>query len=117
MFYHYGEIRAIKVVPRQQCAFVEFTTRDAAQRAAKAKYNNCVIKVRNRLGLLRTPRELESHLYFQALTYLQPFPLWQQGVKLAVNWSKDVKNGSQVCDVCKSMRIRSEFMTEPTTAV
>lgn len=61
MFYHYGEIRAIKVVPRQQCAFVEFTTRDAAQRAAKAKYNNCVIK----------------------------------GVKLAVNWSKDVKNGSQ----------------------
>ena len=47
MFYHYGEIRAIKVVPRQQCAFVEFTTRDAAERAAKAKYNNCVIKVCN----------------------------------------------------------------------
>lgn len=61
VFYHYGEIRAIKIVPRQQCAFIEFTTRDAAERAAKAKYNNCVVK----------------------------------GVKLAVNWSKDVKHGAQ----------------------
>ena len=95
MFYHYGEIRAIKVVPRQSCAFVEFTTRESAQRAAKAKYNNCVIKVRivNFLVQKAAPMVVVCmSVNIRAIVY------WRcQGVKLAVNWSKDVKHGNQVC--------------------
>ena len=42
-FYQYGEIRSIAVVPKQSCAFVQFTQRDAAERAAKECFNKLVI--------------------------------------------------------------------------
>jgi len=42
-FYQYGEIRSVTVVPKQSCAFVQFTQREAAERAAKETFNNLVI--------------------------------------------------------------------------
>ncbi|CAF3537151.1 unnamed protein product [Rotaria sp. Silwood1] len=42
-FYQYGEIRSVTVVPKQSCAFVQFTQRDAAERAAKESFNKLVI--------------------------------------------------------------------------
>jgi len=42
-FYQYGELRSVTVVPKQSCAFVQFTQRDAAERAAKESFNKLVI--------------------------------------------------------------------------
>lgn len=44
-FYQYGEIRSITVVSRQQCAFVTFTTRAAAELAAEGTFNKLIIQV------------------------------------------------------------------------
>lgn len=42
-FYHYGEIRNVSLVPRQQCAFVQFTKRNAAELAAEKTFNKLVL--------------------------------------------------------------------------
>lgn len=38
-FYAYGEIRNIRVMPKANCAFVTYSTRDAAERAIEALWN------------------------------------------------------------------------------
>ncbi|XP_061092315.1 pre-mRNA-splicing factor RBM22-like isoform X1 [Conger conger] len=45
-FYQFGEIRSTTVVPRQQCAFVQFTTRPAAELAAEKSFNKLIINGR-----------------------------------------------------------------------
>lgn len=42
-FYQYGEIRNITMVARQQCAFVQFTKRTAAELAAEKTFNKLVL--------------------------------------------------------------------------
>jgi len=42
-FYQYGEIRNVTLVPKQQCAFVQFTKRSAAELAAKKTFNKLVL--------------------------------------------------------------------------
>ena len=42
-FYHYGEIRSVSLVPRQQCAFVQYTKRSAAELAAEKTFNKLVL--------------------------------------------------------------------------
>lgn len=42
-FYQYGEIRAITVVSRQQCSFVQFTQRQAAEIAAERTFNKLIL--------------------------------------------------------------------------
>jgi len=42
-FYQYGEIRSVTIVPKQSCAFIQFTQREAAERAAKETFNNLEI--------------------------------------------------------------------------
>lgn len=42
-FYHYGEIRNVTLVPKQQCAFVQFTKRSAAELAAEKTFNKLVL--------------------------------------------------------------------------
>lgn len=42
-FYHFGEVRTITVVPRQQCGFVQFTKRSAAEEAAEKTFNKLVL--------------------------------------------------------------------------
>nr|XP_023017650.1 pre-mRNA-splicing factor RBM22 [Leptinotarsa decemlineata] len=42
-FYQYGEIRSISLVPKQQCAFVQYTTRAAAEAAAEKTFNKLIL--------------------------------------------------------------------------
>ncbi|VVD04248.1 unnamed protein product [Leptidea sinapis] len=42
-FYQYGEIRQLTLVSRAQCAFVQYTTRSAAEHAAEKTFNRLVI--------------------------------------------------------------------------
>lgn len=42
--YSFGEIRSIKVAPQQSCAFVTYTTREAAEKAADQLFNKFYIK-------------------------------------------------------------------------
>eukprot|EP00794_Sanderia_malayensis_P016806 gene16806-18502_t len=50
-FYQYGEIRQVTMVTRQNCAFVTYTTRQAAEFAIEKTYNKLIIKGR-RLKIL-----------------------------------------------------------------
>ena len=45
-FYQYGEIRTLHVLSEKGCAFVCFTTREAAEMAAERSFNRCNLKVR-----------------------------------------------------------------------
>jgi pre-mRNA-splicing factor RBM22/SLT11 len=45
-FYQFGEISSLKLVSRQACAFITFTTRKAAEDAADKSYNQLLIKGR-----------------------------------------------------------------------
>jgi len=42
-FYYFGEIKSIKIVPTQHCAFIEFTTRDACEAAVQKLYNRLIV--------------------------------------------------------------------------
>jgi pre-mRNA-splicing factor RBM22/SLT11 len=42
-FYQFGEIRNLSIVPRQQCAFVQYTTRAAAEAAAEKSFNKLIV--------------------------------------------------------------------------
>ncbi|KAJ9589716.1 hypothetical protein L9F63_017088, partial [Diploptera punctata] len=42
-FYQYGEIRSITLVARQQCAFIQFTLRSAAEQAAERTFNKLIL--------------------------------------------------------------------------
>ena len=44
-FYQYGEIRSITIVSRQQCAFVTYVNRTAAELAAEGSFNKLIIQV------------------------------------------------------------------------
>ena len=43
-FYQFGELRKIKILFRQQSAFIEYSTRQAAETAATASFNKLTIK-------------------------------------------------------------------------
>lgn len=45
-FYQFGELRSITMVPRQNCAFVCFTSRPAAETAAERSFNKLILKGR-----------------------------------------------------------------------
>ncbi|XP_052471584.1 pre-mRNA-splicing factor RBM22 [Carassius gibelio] len=42
-FYQYGEIRTITLVQKQQCAFIQFATRQGAELAAEKTFNKLII--------------------------------------------------------------------------
>lgn len=42
-FYQYGEIRSITLVPRQQCAFIQFTQRSSSEAAAEHTFNKLIL--------------------------------------------------------------------------
>ncbi|XP_022202538.2 pre-mRNA-splicing factor RBM22 isoform X3 [Nilaparvata lugens] len=42
-FYQYGEIRLVTLVPRQQCAFIQFTQRSSAELAAERTFNKLIL--------------------------------------------------------------------------
>jgi hypothetical protein len=43
-FYAYGEIKTIQVVPASNCAFVTYTTREAAEKAADKLHKSLVVR-------------------------------------------------------------------------
>jgi len=43
-FYAYGELKDIRMAPRNNCAFVSYTTRDAAEEAAERLSNRLIVK-------------------------------------------------------------------------
>lgn len=45
-FYQFGEIRTVTVVQRQQCAFIQFATRQAAEVAAEKSFNKLIVNGR-----------------------------------------------------------------------
>ncbi|XP_076457541.1 pre-mRNA-splicing factor RBM22-like [Babylonia areolata] len=45
-FYQFGEIRSVNIVSKQQCAFVQFTTRASAETAAEKSFNKLIINGR-----------------------------------------------------------------------
>lgn len=45
-FYQFGEIRSVNVVSKQQCAFVQFTSRSSAETAAEKSFNKLIINGR-----------------------------------------------------------------------
>ena len=45
-FYQFGELRNVTVVTKQQCAFVQFTTRAAAEAAAEKSFNKLILNGR-----------------------------------------------------------------------
>ncbi|CAH0387857.1 unnamed protein product [Bemisia tabaci] len=45
-FYQFGEIRSVTMVPRQQCAFVQYTTRAAAEQAAERTFGKLILSGR-----------------------------------------------------------------------
>jgi len=44
LFYAYGELKLIKVLPEKNCAFVSYTTRDAAELAASKTFDRLSIR-------------------------------------------------------------------------
>lgn len=50
-FYQFGEIRNISLVAKQGCAFINFSTREGAERAVQGTFNKLIIKGR-RLKIL-----------------------------------------------------------------
>ena len=43
-FYQFGEVNSIHLVPAQRCAFVNFTTRESAEKAASGSFNKLIVK-------------------------------------------------------------------------
>ncbi|GLV35834.1 uncharacterized protein CBL_01014 [Carabus blaptoides fortunei] len=74
-FYQYGEIRSVTLVPRQQCAFVQYTTRPAAELAAEKTFNKLILGGR-RLTIKwgRSQGRQASTVGHQNLDPLEPVP-------------------------------------------
>ncbi|KAL5966586.1 Pre-mRNA-splicing factor RBM22 [Taenia solium] len=43
-FYQFGELRSVSVHYKQHCAFLQFTTREAAERAAERSYDRLILR-------------------------------------------------------------------------
>ncbi|KAA6419845.1 MAG: zinc finger CCCH domain-containing 40-like [Trebouxia sp. A1-2] len=69
-FYSYGELQSVKKIEHKQCAFVTFTSRQAAETAAEAMSNRLIIKG-NRCRLLwGKPQEKRDAAAAAALSML-----------------------------------------------
>ncbi|XP_023609895.1 pre-mRNA-splicing factor RBM22 isoform X2 [Myotis lucifugus] len=75
-FYQFGEIRTITVVQRQQCAFIQFATRQAAEVAAEKSFNKLIVNGR-RLNVKWGSSSPSSCSRGRSLCQLlQPAPQW-----------------------------------------
>jgi RNA recognition motif-containing protein len=57
VFYAFGEVRTVKLLPAKKCAFVDFTSREAAELAATKLHRNLEVT-------LSTPHPLFLSLAF-----------------------------------------------------
>ncbi|XP_002741428.1 pre-mRNA-splicing factor RBM22-like [Saccoglossus kowalevskii] len=78
-FYQFGEIRSINVVARQQCAFVQFTTRQSSELAAERSFNKLIMNGR-RLNIKWGRSQAQQALMgkkdgeFKDIVQLEPVP-------------------------------------------
>lgn len=74
-FYQYGEIRSLSLVPKQQCAFVQYTTRAAAENAAEKTFNKLILGGR-RLSIKwgRSQGRIGTTIGAQNLEVYEPVP-------------------------------------------
>jgi len=62
-FYYFGEIKNISIKSAQNCAFVEFTTRAAAESAADKLFNSLIIEgLQLRLSWAKPPKEDNANM-------------------------------------------------------
>lgn len=47
VFYAYGHIQSVHIIPQSKCAFVDYGDRKAAEHAASQLHNNCIVKGRS----------------------------------------------------------------------
>ncbi|XP_073676866.1 pre-mRNA-splicing factor RBM22-like isoform X2 [Garra rufa] len=76
-FYQYGEIRTITLVQRQQCAFIQFATRQGAELAAEKTFNKLIINGRRlavKWGRSQAAKEKDGKDGFEMGTGLEPVP-------------------------------------------
>uniref|UniRef100_A0A8C9Q1W9 Pre-mRNA-splicing factor RBM22 n=1 Tax=Spermophilus dauricus TaxID=99837 RepID=A0A8C9Q1W9_SPEDA len=78
-FYQFGEIRRITVIQRQQCAFIQFATRQAAEVAAEKSFNKlivsgCRLKVKWGRSLAARGEEKEKDGTKDSGIQLEPVP-------------------------------------------
>uniref|UniRef100_A0A8C1Y0P8 Pre-mRNA-splicing factor RBM22 n=1 Tax=Cyprinus carpio TaxID=7962 RepID=A0A8C1Y0P8_CYPCA len=77
-FYQYGEIRAITLVQRQQCAFIQFATRQGAELAAEKTFNKLIIngcRLAVKWGRSQAAKETDVKDGFDEMgTGLEPVP-------------------------------------------
>jgi len=69
-FYQFGEIRTIHMVPQKCCAFVQFTTREAAERATEKSFDQLTLKnqrIRIRWGASRSDTNQQRNAQNQEL--------------------------------------------------
>ena len=80
-FYQFGEIRNVKMVHKQHCAFVEYTTRQAAELAADQSFNKVFITVFDVNFSFSFP-------LFSKKNSLSAFQVSIHGFRLNVRWAK-----------------------------
>lgn len=61
-FYQFGEIRSITIVLKQQCGFVQFTTRAAAEIAAEKSFNKLILMGRRLTVRWGKSQAKQSHI-------------------------------------------------------
>ncbi len=61
-FYQFGEIRSITIVLKQQCGFVQFTTRAAAEIAAEKSFNKLILMGRRLTVRWGKSQAKQSHM-------------------------------------------------------
>nr|CAG4647089.1 EOG090X0770 [Megafenestra aurita]SVE92423.1 EOG090X0770 [Megafenestra aurita] len=76
-FYQYGEIRSITIVSRQQCAFVTYVTRSAAELAAEGTFNKLIIQNRRlviRWGKSQGKQNVPGTTSSDGTSHFEPVP-------------------------------------------
>jgi len=72
-FYQFGEIRNITIVQKQQCGFVQFTTRSAAEAAAEKSFNKLILLGR-RLTVRWGKSQAKASSAAESVASLPPVP-------------------------------------------
>lgn len=92
-FYQFGEIRTITLVQRQQCAFIQFATRQGAELAAEKSFNKLIINGRRlvvKWGRSQAAKGTDvKEGYSEMGTKLEPVPGLPSGVRLC-DWHREI---------------------------
>ncbi|CAB3406133.1 unnamed protein product [Caenorhabditis bovis] len=77
-FYQFGDIRNLRVLVEKGCAFIEFTTRESAERAAERSFNKVYIKDRRltiRWGEPNAKKAADNSTYVNPVPSVPTLPI------------------------------------------